>query len=157
MNIDDCANGHCMGSGWKYALGGAAVGFVAVHMMNRGSMRRNPHGGLTLEVDGNTYYVRQFGMTGAYSVWAQRPNSQQEDYIGVAEKGPKGSFRVFPEAIYETLGVDSNAPSFMTDKGVLAKTLRKAVGVLGRPYHRAYKRSRYYKEHLGRRFSSALR
>lgn len=155
-----------------FAIGGAVAGYYGMKLwterddmkarfretwdMDIRKMRgmrqnRGVRGGLQKAVDGVNYYLRTEGMpSGSYSVWAERPYSETTDFVGLIEKGAKG-FRAYPPDKYG-FGIKTDLPSFIVEGGTLLRTLRKAVGYLGKPYQRAFRQSRAYKQALGRQF-----
>jgi len=113
-------------------------------------------GGLGMTIDGVSYFLLVEGMpSGTYAVWAERPYSQTTDFVGLIEKGAKG-FRAYPPDKYG-FGIKTDLPSFIIESGTLLRTLRKAVGYLGKPYQRAFRQSRAFKQALGRQFSRELK
>lgn len=166
MNIDDCAKGNCLFSEKALAvIGGALAGFLGMKLWsNRARLteirriKRNPRGargGLEMTIDGTSYFLRVEGMPeGSYTVWAERPYSETTDFVGHVVKGSRG-FRAFPPEKYN-FGVKSDLPSFTIEGGTLLRTLRKSVGYLGKPYSRAFRKSRAFKQAIGRQFSREL-
>lgn len=170
MNIEDCALGTCNNLEEKigFALLGAGLGFIgmkawsnknqltAIHRRQKIKSNRGVRGGLGMKIDGVDYFLLVEGMPeGAYAVWAERPYSETTDFVGIVEKGARG-FRAYPPEKYG-FGVKTDLPSFIVESGTLVRSLRKAVGYLGKPYQRAFSKSRAYKQALGRQFSRELR
>jgi hypothetical protein len=165
MNIEDCANGNCLFSEKALAvIGGAVAGFFGMKLwtdrhrlteIRKIKRNRGTRGGLEMTIDSVSYFLLVEGMPeGSYSVYAERPYSETTDFVGVVEKGPRG-FRAYPPAKYG-FGVKSDLPSFIVEGGTLLRTLRKAVGYLGKPYTRAFRKSRAFKQAIGRQFSREL-
>jgi len=108
-----------------------------------------------MTLDGVSYFLLVEGMPeGTYAVWAERPYSETTDYVGYVVKVSRG-FRAFPPEKYG-FGIKTDLPSFIIERGTLLRTLRKAVGYLGKPYSRAFRKSRAYKQAIGRQFSREL-
>lgn len=186
MNIDECANGNCGNAlgfsktlEWKvdqrilFAIFGVVAGYHGMKLwserqemksrfqefwdMDIRKIRRNRgvRGGLSMTIDDVDYFLLVEGMPeGTYAVWAQRPYSETTDFVGLAEKSARG-FRAYPTDKYG-FGVKTDLPGFITESGTLVRTLRKAVAYLGKPYTRAFRKSRAYKQALGRQFSREL-
>lgn len=170
MNIDDCATGNCsLNEKILAALGGAVAGFLGMKLWSDRQaigdrlteirrIKRNPRGtrgGLEMTIDGVDYFILVEGMPeGKYVVRVERPYSETTDFVGIVEKCPRG-FRAFPPVKYD-FGIKSDLPSFTVEGGTLLRTLRKAVGYLGKPYSRAFRKSRAFKQAIGRQFSREL-
>lgn len=177
MNIEQCALGNCNSLKEKigFALLGVGCGFLGMKLWSERDritairrMRRNKgkpalghfskatRSGLAMTVDGMDYFILVEGMPeGSYAVWVARPYATKNDFVGIVEKAARG-FRVYPPDKYG-FGVKTDLPSFIIKKGTLLRSLRKAVGYLGKPYMRAFRKSRAYKDALGRQFSRELR
>lgn len=142
-------------TGWLTLLGGAVVGYLAVKMSGRRSLRGNP-GGLELDVNGYEVYVKVGGR-----VFVQRPDSTAEDFIGTIKHSGQ-VFRAIPPSSYGKLRVESMAPEHVVEGGTTKRTLFSAAKYLVDLYqkHYAYAVSKpgkaAFKRRLGEEFDAAM-